>query len=139
MNVGKLIASHEDTIQQFLKFAVVGGIGFVIDVCLFHLALDYLQFNRTESALFSFPYCVCFTWLGNRYYTFRGKSTGTWSAQAVRFLTVCLIGLVMNRGTFIILTHTIPFIYNHSIIGLMAGTGVGMFFNFFFSRRLVFR
>ena len=134
-----LVEEHRATIIQFGKFGVIGFLGFFVDYGLFHFARDIFDLNRYVSSLFSFPFAVTFTWFGNRIFTFRGKNEGSIHAQLMRFVSVCAIGLVLNRGTFMLLTATVPIVYKYSIIGLLAGTGAGMFFNFFFSKKLVFK
>ena len=135
-----LFKAQRTTIIQFLKFGVVGGAAFVLDVALFHVGLDLLHFNRYGSALFSFPFCATFAWIGNRLFTFRHsqKNMGL-TEQWARFFAVATIAIVINRGTFSALTATVPLVYDYPALGLMAGTGAGMFFNFFFARRMVFK
>ncbi|MBV8061341.1 MAG: GtrA family protein [Alphaproteobacteria bacterium] len=134
----KLIDTHKATFIQFMKFGAIGGLGFFLDVALFHLALDVFGFNHDCSALFSFPFTVTFTWFGNRVFTFRGKSQRSLRDEWSRFAAVCLVGLVLNRGTFSLLTHNVPLVYQYPVLGLMGGTCAGMFFNFFGARRIVF-
>jgi putative flippase GtrA len=134
-----LIARHRTTFVQFVKFGIVGVLGFGVDLSLFHLALDVFGFGHYGSALFAFPFTATFTWFGNRLFTFRGRRELGARAQWTRFLTVCAAGLVLNRGTFSLLTATVPLVYAWPVLGLLAGTGAGMFFNFFMVRRLVFR
>lgn len=132
------INTHRATFIQFLKFGVIGGLGFLLDVALFHLAFDVFGFNRDCSALFSFPFTVTFTWLGNRVFTFRGQTHRPLHDEWSRFVVVCLIGLVLNRGTFSLLSHNVDFVYQHPVLGLIGGTCAGMFFNFFGARKMVF-
>ena len=134
-----LFDAHRTTIVQFLKFGTVGFAGFFVDLALLHFALDVLGLNHYFAALFSFPFTVTFTWAGNRYFTFRGKSQGSIHAQWVRFFMVCGVGLVLNRGAYSILTATVPLVYQYPSLGLIAGTGAGMFFNFFFAKKMVFK
>ncbi len=126
------------TVVQFIKFGIVGVVGFGFDVGAFHLALDIFHFGRYFSALFSFPVAASVTWIGNRLFTFRGEHKGHPGAQWARFLAVSAGGLVLNRGTFSLLTATVPLVYAYPVLGLLAGTGAGMFFNFFLSRKVVF-
>jgi putative flippase GtrA len=139
MPLSSLLETHRPTILQFAKFGTIGFVGFFIDLGFFHIGLDVLGLGHYGSALFSFPFAASFGWFGNRHFTFRGKREGTAHAQWMRFLTVCGIGLVLNRGTFSLLTATVPIVYTYPILGLLAGTGAGMFFNFFFSKKLVFK
>jgi putative flippase GtrA len=139
MTLPLFIAAHRATIIQFLKFGIVGFLGFFVDFGFFHLGFDWFGFGHYGSALFSFPFAVTFTWIGNRLFTFRGRHEGSASAQWARFAVVCAIGLVLNRGAFSLLTATVPLVYSYPVLGLLAGTCAGMFFNFFFSKRLVFK
>jgi putative flippase GtrA len=139
MMLSSLFTTHRALILQFLKFGTVGFFGFFVDLALFHLGFDVIGLNHYASALFSFPFVVTFTWAGNRFFTFRGKSQGSAHAQWLRFFMVCGVGLVLNRGTFSLCTALIPLVYEHPVLGLLAGTGAGMFFNFFLARKLVFK
>ena len=139
MNFSALFTTHRATIIQFLKFGTVGALGFVLDRSLYFFGRDALGCGAYGSAYFSFPFVVAFTWIGNRLFTFRGQSTGSIHEQAMKFFAVCAVGLVLNRGTFSALTYMLPLVRDYPTLGLLAGTGAGMFFNFFLSRRLVFR
>ena len=128
-----------DIIIQFSKFALIGVVGFVVDFSFFHLGLDVLGFGHYYSALFSFPFAVTATWIGNRSFTFRGQSKHKVHQEWARFALVCLVGLVLNRGTFMLLTATVSLVYEYPVLGLIGGTAMAMFFNFFGSKKLVFR
>jgi putative flippase GtrA len=134
-----LTAQQREIVVQFLKFGTVGFFGFFIDYGFYHVGFDIVGLNHDESALFSFPFAATFAWIGNRTFTFRGEHKGHPGMQWMRFVMVASIGIVFNRGTFTLLTHTVPLVYRYPVLGLLAGTGAGMFFNFFFSRRHVFR
>lgn len=124
---------------QFSKFGVVGALAFLVDLGFFQIGLDYFGFSKYLSALFSFPFAVTFSWLGNRTFTFRGEHQGSMHAQWLKFFSVCAIGLVLNRGAFSFLVYNFSVVDRYPVLGLVAGTAVGMFFNFIFARRLVFR
>jgi putative flippase GtrA len=59
--------------------------------------------------------------------------------QWSKFAIVCAVGLVFNRGTYTLLVSLIPLVYDYPAIGLMGGSLAGMFFNFFASKKLVFK
>lgn len=128
-----------EIVVQFLKFGTIGIVGFLVDFTFFHIGFDLLGLGHYISALFSFPFAVTATWIGNRLFTFRGQSTGKAHHEWARFAMVCFVGLVINRGTFTLLTATVPLVYAYPILGLMGGTATAMFFNFFAARRVVFR
>ena len=130
---------HKATIIQFMIFGSLGVFGFFVDYAFFHLALDIFGFGHYFSSLFSFPFAATFTWAGNRVFTFRGQGSHAAHIQWARFLVVNTGGIILNRGTFSLMVFAIPFAYQYPVIALLGGTAAGMFFNFFASRRLVFR
>jgi len=130
---------HKVLIIQFIKFGMIGVIGFAVDYGMLHVGIDVLGFGRYLSGFFSFPFAVTATWIGNRLFTFRGQSKHRAHHEWMRFFTVCLGGLVLNRGAYSLLIYTVPFAYRYPVLGLLAGTAAGMFFNFFAARRVVFR
>lgn len=127
------------TIIEFLKFGVVGVVGFIVDTIFLYLGIYSLGLSRVAAGFFSFPFAVTSTWIGNRLFTFRHVNHEPMAKQWAKFAVVCAIGIVFNRGTYTLLVSTIPLVYDYPVLGLVAGTGVAMFFNFFASKRLVFR
>jgi len=124
---------------QFLKFGIVGGFGFLVDTVFTYLGIYALDMGRVAAGFFAFPFAVTFTWIGNRLFTFAEIDHEPMAKQWSKFAAVCTIGIVFNRGTYSLLVSTIPLVYDYPVLGLLAGTGVAMFFNFFASRKLVFK
>jgi putative flippase GtrA len=133
----RAFAAHP-TFQQFIKFAIVGFGGFAVDFLMLTFAIEVLRLGHYTAAFFSFPFALCATWLGNRSFTFRGKAQHGWQQELMRFIAVCIVGLIINRGTYSAVITLIPFAYSHPTLGLMVGTVAGMVFNFFLSKRHVF-
>ncbi|MFA5040701.1 MAG: GtrA family protein [Bdellovibrionales bacterium] len=128
----------EKTARQFFKFGVVGVIGFIVDAVMLYVGIHGLGLGRIAAGLFSFPFAVTATWIGNRLYTFSEAARVPAMKQLTKFAVVCAIGLVFNRGTYSLMVCFLPFVYDYPIIGLLGGTAAGMFFNFFAARRHVF-
>jgi putative flippase GtrA len=126
-------------IVQFFKFGIVGVVGFAADAALVYLGIYAFGFSRVAAGFFAFPFAVTVTWTGNRLYTFRELDHEPMAKQWAKFAVVCAVGIVFNRGTYSLLVSTIPLVYDYPVLGLLAGTAAGMFFNFFVSKRLVFR
>ncbi|MDR3449104.1 MAG: GtrA family protein [Alphaproteobacteria bacterium] len=126
------------TARQFFKFGMIGFAGFIVDTAMLYFAIDILGFSRIGAGLFSFPFAVTATWIGNRLFTFRDAAPMAPAKQLAKFAAVCAVGLIFNRGTYSIVVSTVPFAYAHPVVALLAGTSVSMFFNFFAARRHVF-
>ena len=85
-------------LAQFLRFGVVGGMGFFVDTAVVYATKD--QVGLYWAGALAYPVAATFTWAVNRFWTFRGASTGSARAQWARFLAVNLIGFVLNRGAY---------------------------------------
>ncbi len=133
------LSEHRTLIIQFLKFAVIGLLGFGVDTGMVYLAIHVFGWDRYTSGLFSFPVAASVTWIGNRLFTFRGTHQGAVHHQWAKFLLVSAGGMVLNRGTYSAMVYTFPLVYDYPVLGLLGGTCAGMFFNFFFARRVVFK
>jgi putative flippase GtrA len=125
--------------NQFLKFGTVGALGFIVDAGFLQLGMHALRLSPIHAALFAYPFAVTFTWIGNRYLTFRQASRQPALKQWAAFAVACTFGLAFNRGTFILLVMTVPFIHYHPSIALLAGAATGMLVNFLIARTMVFK
>jgi len=126
------------TAIDFFKFGVIGFLGFFVDLAMLYFGKSALGMSSAWAGIFSFPFAVTATWIGNRLYTFRAAPSMPAARQWAKFTAVCAVGFVLNRGTYLALVFSAPFIDQHPFIGVVAGTAAGMFFNFFTARRHVF-
>jgi|GEM_PF-522221 len=135
---GKKILQNQ-TLVQFFKFGLIGALGFVVDTTFLYVGLDAFGFSRIAAGFFAFPFAVTFTWIGNRLYTFADQPHEPMAKQWAKFAAVCTVGIVFNRGTYSLMVSLIPFVYAYPVFGLLGGTATGMLFNFFASKKLVFK
>jgi len=128
---------HRAIFLQFLRFGVVGGLGFVVDTAVVYGARGWL--GLYGAGALAYPVAASFNWLINRLWTFR-ETSGNRSARSqwLRFLAVNLIGFVLNRGAYFALIYASELCRDRPILAVAAGAIVGMFANFGLSRRLVF-
>jgi putative flippase GtrA len=80
---------------QLLKFGIVGGSGYLINLAVFALLTGNLGVHHTIAAIGSFCVAVTSNFLWNRYWTF-GPGDGHAGFQAARFFVVSLASLVLN-------------------------------------------
>ena len=135
----KLDASQRALIVQFLKFGVVGVIGYTVDVAVLTVCMKVFGMGPYVGRLFSFFIAVTVTWICNRLFTFRGQGQGHAGVQWARFFVVCAGGFILNYGTYAALMATVPLMREYPPLGVAVGSVAGMFFNFFATRQLVFR
>lgn len=92
--------------KQFVKFALVGGAGTIVNLLVLKLTLTvWSEFNATTpfavevfASAVAFLVAVVNNFLFNRWWTFR--STGPAHVEFGKFLTVSLAGLGLNTLAF---------------------------------------
>jgi dolichol-phosphate mannosyltransferase len=80
---------------QLVKFGLVGGSGYLINLGVFELLSASLGVHHTIAAVGSFCVAVSNNFLWNRYWTF-GPGTGPAHFQAARFFAVSVASLGLN-------------------------------------------
>lgn len=80
---------------QLLKFGLVGGSGYLINLAVFAVLAGNLGIHHTVAAVGAFAVAVTNNFLWNRNWTF-GPGDGPASFQAARFFAVSLASLVLN-------------------------------------------
>ena len=123
-------------VAQFLRFGTVGTIGFLIDTAIVYALRGSL--GLYGAGMVSYLIAATSNWALNRAWTFRGQGSGPAHRQWARFLAVCLVGFVLNRGTYAALVTWIPLCAAQPVFAVAAGSVAGMFVNFALTRRVVF-
>lgn len=131
-------AARFGVLMEFLRFGVVGTIGFVVDTAVLYAGLA-LGLGLYGGRAVSYLAAATTTWALNRLWTFRGRGDGPVHQQWALFLVVNLVGFAMNYGTYAVLIAFVPMVAAHPVLGVAAGAIAGMFGNFVLSRQLVFR
>jgi putative flippase GtrA len=122
---------------QFLRFGVVGTIGFMVDTAVLYGALA-LGLGLYGGRAISYLVAATTTWALNRAWTFRGQGDAPAFRQWAVFVLVNLVGFACNYGTYAALVATVTFVAQHPVLGVAAGSLAGLSGNFLLSRRFVF-
>ena len=126
------------TLKQLFWFSVSGWSGFLVDTLVLYILLA--QFGPYVARLVSFLSAVIITWLINRKLTFNNKTSGLSVGHELFFyLCLMLFGGGFNYGTYVILISQYDFINAHPIIGVAAGSLMGLLINFFTSNTILYR
>jgi dolichol-phosphate mannosyltransferase len=80
---------------QLLKFGIVGGSGYLINLAVFSILSGNLGAHHMVAAVGAFGVAVSNNFLWNRYWTF-GPGDGPAGFQAARFFTVSVASLLIN-------------------------------------------
>jgi putative flippase GtrA len=120
------------------RFAVVGAIGFAVDAGVLQLLVGLAAWSPFAARAVSFPAALTATFVFNRAWTFRALRLSPIRAYGA-YGVIQTIGALLNLFVFAICLLAVPALYDRPIIALAFGSGVAMIFNFYASRRLVFR
>ena len=124
-------------LEEFVRFGVVGIIGFVCDTAIVYSLRGEL--GLYGAGIVSYVVAATVTWALNRSWTFKGRGGGRAHRQWALFLLANLGGFVLNRGTFALLVTYVPLCARQPVFAVFAGMLAGMTSNFTLSRSLVFR
>lgn len=128
--------------SKFLRFALVGTAGFLVNEAALFVALKFLHLDAYTGQIFGFFCAATFTWWGNRTLTFREHAAISLRGMArewVTFIAANGIGGLVNYAIYAGLITFAPKPFNNPFLGVVAGTLVGLLFNFTMSKRFVFR
>lgn len=87
---------------ELLKFAAVGGSGYVVNLAVFAVLVEALGVHHILGAIGAFIVAVTNNFLWNRHWTFDAAG-GHAGSQAWRFLTVSIVGLGLNLAILALL------------------------------------
>jgi putative flippase GtrA len=122
---------------QFIRFGVVGVLGFVVDTATVYGLRAALGLYGAGMA--GYVTAASSNWVLNRIWTFRGRGSGPAHRQWALFMVANLGGFVLNRGTYALLVTFLPIAAEQPVIAIAAGAIAGLFVNFALSRQVVFR
>jgi putative flippase GtrA len=153
-----MIITNAKERTRFLKFAVVGIIGAIIDIGIFNLVISLVHLNSNISSSISFTLAVCSNFIFNRYWTYPDSRSKKVGRQGLQFIVVSLIGLGIRNLFFWLMEpplirwldaalHAQPFVLHLSSHALsLSSASIGhnttlivsiivvMFWNFFANR-----
>jgi len=111
---------------QLLKFGIVGGSGYLINIGIFALLIRSAGMHHAPAAVGAFCVAVGNNFLWNRYWTF-GPGEDHPAFQAARFFAVSVAALAIN---LIVLEALIAFTSLADVAAQAIAVAVAMPFNF---------
>ena len=131
------LAARVGVSESFIRFGIVGALGFVWDTSTVYIVRNFA--NLYVAGTCGFLVAASLNWVQHRLWTFRHVQHGAAHVQWAKFVGANALGFVFNRGTFFLLVAFAPVVVKHPILGIAAGTCVGLGFNYTLSKRLVFK
>ena len=134
--------------KRFLKFALVGISGTVVDFSIFNLCISLLRFDPIVASVCSFSVAVVNNFIWNRNWTYPESKSTPIGPQLIKFAVISVIGLIIRTPLFTYLEHPIielaektvdpGFIFTPATIGHNASLAISivvvLFWNYFANR-----
>ena len=134
--------------KKILKFAVSGGLGFVVDVSAMTLLSAVLPVIPARAG--AFWAAASFTWWCNRQFTFKGAEKSAPLRQWFKSLLTACVGFIPNWGCYWVLIWWVDDawitqlagengLYFWPLAAMIPGILLGMVANFSLATRWVYR
>jgi putative flippase GtrA len=124
--------------QNFLRFGLVGVIGFVVDAGVLQALVTLAGWGPVESRAVSVPVAVFATWLLNRSITFR-QYGGSALRSLARYVAVSAAGASINFLVYTFLVLASAAMATRPLVPLAIASIVALIFNYLGSKHFAFR
>ncbi len=142
-----MILNNPKERSRFLRFAVVGAFGSVIDFGVFNLLATLLGIPAVLASIISFTLAVCSNFIFNRIWTYPDSRSKAVHHQMLQFAMISVIGLGIRTPLFAWSETTLYRLFSEMVlpssltarflghnIALAIAIGVVMLWNFFANR-----
>ena len=138
--VDRLRGAIDVVYREMLKFGIIGGIAFVIDVGVMNLLRHtVLEDKPTTAKVISATLATLFAWAGNRTWTFRHRRSRPVHHEVALFFVTNIIAMLIGVGciafSHYVLDLTTLFADN---VANIVGIALGTIFRFWAYRQYVF-
>lgn len=123
--------------KSFLRFCIVGTIGFVIDAGILQLLVIGMHANPYAARVVSFFAAASTTWFLNRHFTFQVKHRAT-RKEWLHYVGLMVCGACVNYGAYAVCIAFWLEAKMHPWYGVAVGSIAALGVNFT-SSRLLFR
>jgi putative flippase GtrA len=99
--------------KRFIRFAIVGTIGAVVDFGFFNLFAHLMHLNAVLSSVFSFSLAVINNFSWNRIWTYPDSRSKPLGYQLMLFTAINVVGLAIRTPLFVFLEGRLVQFFNH--------------------------
>lgn len=131
-------SSLRESTGQFLRFAVVGMLAFLVDASVLQAALA-LGLDPYSGRVVSYLCAATAAWAMNCRYTFRVPGREGLAGQWLAYLAANAIGGFANYATYVAALWLFEMVRAWPVLGVGAGSVAGLAFNFVVNKYWVFR
>ena len=127
---------HRSRSQRLSSFAVVGGVGFIVDAGILSALVQIADWSHFSARALSFATAVTVTWYLNRRWVF--SPTVNRAREYGSYFGVQTVGAVINLGTYALVIAVFPSLAQLPVIPLAVGSALALLFNYSAAKRWVF-
>ena len=122
--------------QQFLRFCLVGVVGFAVDAGITLLLTQMMEVAVAPARVMAFVIAASVTWALNQRFTFKsGKGMATW----LPYVVSTSLGALINIGIYLLWLHWAGHSPAQVFVGVAMGSVCALAFNYTIARRVIFR
>lgn len=125
--------------SRFLRFSVVGVVGFVVDAGVLQALVTLADWGPIAARLVSVPTAVFATWLLNRTITFPESHGGPILRSLVRYAAVSAAGAGVNFAVYSALVIASRSMATTPLVPLAIASVVALVVNYLGSKHFAFR
>jgi len=122
--------------KKLVRFAIAGGIGFLVDAGVLIALLELTPLGPYLARLIAITLAMAATWAFNRSFTF-DRSGRSLAAEGFRYGSVGVTAALVNYGLYSALLLSLPAV--QPLAAMVLATCASMVFSFFGYSRFVFR
>lgn len=126
------------TSAQFLRFTIVGAVGFLVDSTVLYAVMYGFGTGPYLGRVASFLAAASATWLLNRRYTFPDAGRTPAHRQWTVFVAFMCLGGLLNYAAYALVIMLAPVHAATPLLAVAAGAVAGLAVNFTTSRLFVF-
>ena len=123
---------------RFLRFCLVGVIGFALDAGTLQLLISGAGLDPFVARLGSYLVAATGTWWLNRRITFIKGSCGACVNQWLHYLSVNGVGAGINYGIYVLSLLTLDMVRQTPVLGVALGSALALIFNYVANLHWVF-
>ena len=126
-------------LARFMRFGLVGTLGFVVDAGVMQMLVSLAGTGAIEARAVSIPTAVLATWALNRTFTFGKADAGDALPSLVRYFAVSAAGAAVNFFVYTALVLASSTLATYPMIPLAIASIVALLFNYLGSKHFAFR
>lgn len=133
----RVIGIKPEKMKEFIKFAVVGGSGILVNMGCFFVFTRYAGIRIEFASPMAIEISILTNFLLNNFWTFRWRDTRTgFGGRILRYHLVTAVAGIVNYLTLLLLTHVAGL---HDLVSNFIGIMLGTFINFFLNSMWTWR